>query len=196
MGTKVGDLTNQKFNKLTVIRLLDTVRYGTSTKRVWECKCDCGNLTKVNTSPLIRGLIKTCGCSFKEVSRNNSVNSRHKLAKKDAPLNSIYASYRCSATTRNYVFELTKEEFKILITSNCFYCGQEPLNVFNKRFYNLTYNGIDRIDNEIGYTTKNTVACCKMCNISKNNYTTEHFLNWIKRAYNHNFIHNAPQKDI
>jgi hypothetical protein len=196
MGAKQLDLTNQKFNKLTVIRLLKSVKYGNTKKRVWECKCDCGNITKINTSPLVRGIIKTCGCSFKDVSRNNSVNSRHKVAKKDAPLNSIYASYRSNAKSRNYVFELNKEEFKILINSNCFYCGQEPLNIFNKTYYNLIYNGIDRIDNEVGYTTNNTVACCKMCNISKNNHTTEYFLNWIKKAYNHNFIHNAPQKDI
>jgi hypothetical protein len=187
MGAKMQDLVGKKFNSLTVVKLLGSVQYGKSKKRTWECLCDCGNTTKITTGALVRGAIKTCGCSFKISSVQNSLKSRHKLAKKESGSNSIYAQYRNNAKTRNYEFLLTKEEFRILISSNCFYCGIEPLNLYDVRYYNLLYNGIDRIDNTKGYTTENSVACCKMCNVSKNNNSLEYFLHWVKRIYKHNF---------
>lgn len=53
------DLTGQKFYMLTVL--------GLSEKRVrnaitWKCKCDCGNITYVNTNQLTSGHCKSCGC--------------------------------------------------------------------------------------------------------------------------------------
>lgn len=40
---------------------------GLSEKRVrntvtWKCKCDCGNITYVNTNQLTSGHCKSCGC--------------------------------------------------------------------------------------------------------------------------------------
>lgn len=52
------DLTGQKFGRLTVIK-------ETRDKKgwlVWLCQCECGNLTKVPASALIRGRTKSCGC--------------------------------------------------------------------------------------------------------------------------------------
>jgi len=45
----------------------------------------------------------------------------------------------------------------------------------------FTYNGIDRIDSDGGYTPDNIVACCKKCNIAKSDMTTDDFLAWIRR---------------
>lgn len=65
--------------------------------------------------------------------------------------------------------------------ANCHYCGIEPSNTYMKSYYNVNYNGIDRVDNSIGYEMNNVVACCKMCNIAKNNNTEQEFLQWVKR---------------
>lgn len=52
------DLTNQKFNKLTVMSLaFKTENY----HYVWICKCECGATKAVSTSHLKNGGVKTCG---------------------------------------------------------------------------------------------------------------------------------------
>lgn len=59
------DLTGQKFGRLTVIE-----RAGTNTRRgaVWECRCECGNTTYVDTNSLTRTKkpTRSCGCIHKE----------------------------------------------------------------------------------------------------------------------------------
>lgn len=49
-------------------------------------------------------------------------------------------------------------------------------------------NGIDRIDNNKGYTIDNVVPCCKMCNQAKNDYTLQEFQDWVEKIYNKMFI--------
>ena len=51
------DLTNQKFNHLTVIK-----RSVKNEKNLWECLCDCGNLHYVSAYDLKNNNIKSCGC--------------------------------------------------------------------------------------------------------------------------------------
>lgn len=56
---KPKDLTSMKFGKLTA---LETTNKRDSTFVVWKCKCDCGNITYVNSNNLQRGTTKSCGC--------------------------------------------------------------------------------------------------------------------------------------
>lgn len=57
------DLTGQVFNRLTVVRFLGTNKQNQSQ---WLCKCECGNETIVNPTPLKSGHTKSCGCFNKE----------------------------------------------------------------------------------------------------------------------------------
>lgn len=50
----------------------------------------------------------------------------------------------------------------------------------------LTYNGIDRLDNSKGYTIDNSVACCSKCNIAKGTDTKEEYIARCKAVSNHN----------
>ena len=78
------DLEGQKFHKLLVIDYA-----GKQNKSsVWNCKCDCGELTIAATSDLLRGFKKSCGCHKKEATRqaltthgmsNNAHNPYNKL---------------------------------------------------------------------------------------------------------------------
>lgn len=43
------------------------------------------------------------------------------------------------------------------------------------------YNGIDRIDNQKGYSLDNVVACCRICNNAKSDMTVHEFHSWIMR---------------
>jgi len=53
------DLTNQPFNKLTVISRSENSSGG---KARWKCKCVCGNTSIVTTWQLRSGNTKSCGC--------------------------------------------------------------------------------------------------------------------------------------
>jgi hypothetical protein len=44
------------------------------------------------------------------------------------------------------------------------------------------YNGVDRVNNGIGYEPDNSVSCCKICNRAKDVMTQEGFLTWVGRV--------------
>ena len=94
--------------------------------------------------------------------------------------NKIYNRYVSSAKKRNKEFKLTKHLFKSLINKECNYCFQKE-----------AYNGIDRRDNDQGYTYENSVPCCKMCNRAKHAMGFVDFDNWLEavsKNYKRHFI--------
>jgi len=185
MGSKQIDLSGIIFNRLTVIKQEQSLLYGKTKKRMWLCKCSCGNEIIVNTGALTSGNTKSCGCLHDEISVENSIKSRYKLANIDSGYKSIMNSYKGNALKRGYEFNLTFDEFKKLVLSNCYYCGIEPSNLYFRNYYDAPYNGIDRINNKVGYLLSNVVPCCKICNIAKNNNTYDEFMKWIDRLINH-----------
>jgi len=62
--SKLIDLTGQKFGKLTVLKKVESDKYGHTR---WLCQCDCGNETKVAGYHLKDKTISSCGCYQKEV---------------------------------------------------------------------------------------------------------------------------------
>lgn len=171
---KPGD----KFNFLTVVK-------HHSRSKGYTCICDCGNTTIVKTYALKTGKSKSCGCK-REYLRAEWVAKKNFSSIK----NNIYKNYKRAAKNRKYEFNLTKEEFVELITSNCTYCGSEPTMTFtygagsSETDYSLfKYNGVDRTDNTLGYTKENSVSCCKICNNSKASLTIKEWLQWLKKVY-------------
>ena len=57
------DLTGQKFGRLTVLREDGHI----GNRIAWECKCDCGNITRVAGGHLKSGSTQSCGCLQKEM---------------------------------------------------------------------------------------------------------------------------------
>jgi DNA-directed RNA polymerase subunit RPC12/RpoP len=93
--------------------------------------------------------------------------------------------YKLSAKKRNIEFKLSNEEFFKLTQQPCYYCGKE-LSMSIKSKYNngdYIYNGIDRINNNIGYIIENCVPCCNICNIAKSDNTYEEFITMAKNIY-------------
>lgn len=74
--SKLIDLTNKKFGRLTVIS-----RYGSTNNKMatWLCKCDCGNEKVVSTCHLNSGATTSCGCYQKE--RASLANKTHNNSK-------------------------------------------------------------------------------------------------------------------
>ena len=181
MGSKQANLVGIKFNMLQVVKQAPSRQYGKTKKRMWECICDCGKTIILNTGCLTTGSTSSCGCNKYWHNAQTSRTTRHKIAKHDAGYRSIYNSYIANSRARNLTFDISFNEFIMLVTSECYYCGIEPSNTYMKSYYNIKYNGIDRVDNKVGYTPSNIVTCCKICNIAKNNHTHEEFKNWIMR---------------
>ena len=50
-------------------------------------------------------------------------------------------------------------------------------------FGRYTYNGIDRIDNALGYVIGNVTSCCGTCNKAKATMGRIDFLDWVRRVY-------------
>ncbi len=106
----------------------------------------------------------------------------------ESSFNSLFLTYKKGATKSNRTFQLTKEQFKILTSSNCHYCGIEPQQSHYKPDFHgsYVYNGIDRIDNNIGYILSNCVTACKMCNFAKRDISKSQWDDWITRIIKHN----------
>jgi len=60
----------------------------------------------------------------------------------------------------------------------------------------LIYNGIDRVDNAIGYLTDNCVACCKVCNRAKLQMSKNEFFDHIKKIYERNNLGDIHELQI
>lgn len=69
VSKKFINLTNKKFNKLTVLERVDN-KAGNRYK--WKCLCDCGNITLVDPKNLKNGHTKSCGCLQIQAASNNS----------------------------------------------------------------------------------------------------------------------------
>jgi len=172
------DISNQKFNRLTAIKIVGKNNNG----YIWMFECDCGNFVNFNGSRVKNGYIKSCGCLNKE---NIIKNGRNRKEYGQSMFNSLYCNYKNIAKKRGLLFELTKEQFGIITKQNCFYCNKEPIQTMNntRKFGYYFYNGIDRIDSSKGYIIDNVVPCCKICNTGKTDLSKDEFLSWIKSVY-------------
>jgi len=99
-----------------------------------------------------------------------------RLAPGEAAFNVLYRIYRDNAKSRGIPFELTKEQFREIVNSPCYYCGREPSMVETRGYGNFVHNGVDRFWNNRPYTVKNCVPCCKECNRAKRDMTPFEFI--------------------
>ena len=91
----------------------------------------------------------------------------------DRSIKRRYAKAKARARRINRVFTLTFTQYQALLAKDmCTYCEGE---------LEKTGSSLDRIDSRYGYTKKNAVACCWMCNNMKSNLTMEQFLKHIER---------------
>ena len=180
VNKNVIDLTGQCFSDLTALNKSAYRPGGTSTQAYWDCVCKCGVVYPYAGQALRNGHAKRCKACGRPTSRVIGMAS-----------NELYAHYRADARrkgkNRSISFDLTPEQFKGLISRDCFYCGIEPKQVVKRPHEILLWNGIDRVNSKVGYVFENCVPCCKICNYAKHNLSREEFLNWLRRAYEHNY---------
>lgn len=94
---------------------------------------------------------------------------------KKRPVETAIRQYKCSARHKGLSLDLTDMEVAKLLMAPCHYCGINPDPI----------NGIDRVDNAIGYLASNVVTACGMCNYAKRNNSTKQFEDWALRLAAH-----------
>ena len=139
----------------------------------------------------IQRIAKSRGIELKQKYNNKFQNLKEyqqKIGIKAKGINKIYSRYRASARERGYSFNISKELFSYLIEQPCYYCGTKPKNKYTDSGYpNEFYyhNGIDRINNEIGYEDDNVIPCCTDCNVAKGTKTQLEFYTWVQKCSSH-----------
>ena len=183
------DLTGRVFSKITVLKFNKYVVDSKGRRKPeWLIQCECGVVRNMN-----QGQIKnqqSCGCLLSEYRRNKLPEltaHRNRIEYGLASFNNLYSNYKNRAKKINIDFFLSKIEFKELVSKNCFYCNIPAKQVFHRKFYygDYIYNGLDRVDNSIGYIKENVVPCCEICNKAKRDLKLDNFINWIEQISNY-----------
>ena len=111
----------------------------------------------------------------------------NRLPKGESLKNNVLGVYKRNAHNREIKWSLTDERFKALIILPCHYCGIVSSMVATAKclFGDLAHNGVDRVNNKLGYTVENSVPCCKLCQKMKGTMSHEEFVNHSKRVADH-----------
>lgn len=161
---KRKELAGNLIGNLIVLNYSHTEKAGKNNARaIWNVKCLCGNIFKCSSYRL-NGKVKNCTvCAY-------TANGM-KLRKNDVLvcLRRFYRRYKGTARRRGIPFTLEWAEFCKLVKNNCYYCNEAPTNTVKSEYRDLKtfYNGLDRVDNEMGYSSDNVVTCCTTCNNMK-----------------------------
>lgn len=177
------DVAGKKFGRLVALEVIRKEKV--SNTNIWLCICDCGILTEVRVSHLTSKETISCGCLSKERA-SKRLKNKPSLTRRpygDAACHKLFISYKASAKQRKIDFYINEEFFKLITKQNCSYCKVQPsklfpLEVVDNLFYGqYIYNGIDRKNNNIGYTIENCIPCCSQCNYTKSNrFNYEEFI--------------------
>jgi hypothetical protein len=180
-GSTFKDLTGQRFGRFVVIRVADRGERR-DQHTYWLCKCDSEKEKVVQSTNLTGGKSASCGSCVRRMPEG--VPAR----------NDLLRSYKYHAQRRGYTWELTKEEFDKLVSADCHYCGLPPSTIHKtgrgRKFpHEFIHNGIDRMDNTLGYIPGNVISCCGTCNLAKGRMPLDEFFTWITRltAYQSQF---------
>ncbi|MEG0774390.1 hypothetical protein [Clostridium sp.] len=177
------NLSGKKFNMLSVVKFVkkDKGRF------YYEVECDCGN-KKVMRSDSIK-VNKHCGGDTHKPEGPELQMDRVEVLKKEEYYQSIIRRSKKLNSQEDNIISF--EEFSNIVDKECYYCEEKGSKIRKDKYSNteILINGIDRMDNNLGYITKNVVSCCKWCNYSKHESNISYFANWIYRTYNYMILH-------
>lgn len=188
--TDIVDYTNKKINSFLVLNKVTSDKK-TDRHTKWLCKCEnCGNEIIRSSNRLKKGTPICYICK-----ENNRIKPFKILSTRKDPnevaFNLTFCHYKKSANKRGYEFELSINQFKELTLRECYYCGTPPSNTQKSATGGIyKYNGIDRMDNEVGYLYDNCLPCCKQCNYMKHTVSFKEFKEKIEKIYLRLIINN------
>src|SRR5882757_8272196 len=119
---------------------------------IWECLCDCGDITKVRSARLLNGTTKSCGC----YSREESSKRRYKHGQSGNNQSTEYTSW---CLMRERCYNKNNEKYYRYGARGITVCERWRYSFENffmdmgeKPNRNLT---VDRINNNLGYYKEN-----------------------------------------
>lgn len=121
------------------------------------------------------GLSSWCKSCHSSYSKNHYSYIPNKIKRNEygTKISYKFNKYMTNAKKRNLVFELFIDDFIFITGHNCMYCGK------------LGPNGIDRKDNDQGYTISNSVPCCTTCNRMKTNMSFDDMIDHFHKILRH-----------
>lgn len=147
-----------------------------------SCKKCCDKYREINRDKInIQRRQRYRKDSSLEIARVLKYNQQHHVERSEytkryqQTIKGSFSIYKGNAVSKDREWQLSLEQFERLVQSPCVYCNE----IDSKGF-----NGIDRIDNMLGYTKENCDPCCSMCNYMKQDYSKEEFLRKISLIYN------------
>lgn len=168
---------NQQIGQLKIVSY-------SKQKKTYKLECTCGKTCEGSSSMLTRKIgnlltdghasCKTCANLYRASVKDNNDQLIVNKAR--------YKEYVNSAKKRNVSWDLSFEHACTLFSDVCYYCGEAPYQ-YRKGKGEVLYTGIDRKDNNIGYTITNVVSCCKKCNTAKLDMSEKDFFNLISKIY-------------
>lgn len=87
-----------------------------------------------------------------------------------------YQSYKTRSKKNNLDFELTEVQFANICVMDCHFCGKSTKDKIN---------GIDRLNNSLGYVIINVAPSCWPCNRGKSNMGRVEFYKYRKALSEH-----------
>jgi hypothetical protein len=167
--TRMKDMTNQKFGRLTVIEFS---HFNNQGRALWHCECECGEKPIVVGGDLRSRHTRSCGCLLNEITAAGT-NTTHGLSKVEPRLYGIWNGMKSRC------FRETDEAYKNYGARGITVCS-EWANDF-KAFYDWSMNNgyeddlsIDRIDVDGDYEPNN----CRWATLEKQsrNRRSNHFV--------------------
>jgi hypothetical protein len=99
-----------------------------------------------------------------------------------------YSSYMRRALNKGIGFNITIEDFEDCKSNPCYICGK--VNSLEHT------NGIDRINNDLGYENSNISSCCCSCNTMKKAYSLESVLGKLQKVYYNHAMYAVESTDV
>lgn len=176
------NLTGMKFNRLFVIK-----RVGTNSckKPVWQCLCDCGNITEATSQNIVSGITKSCGCFKKEKMRATKQDlTGQKFGRllvlresKERKYGKIVWDCKCEC---GVLTSVTANALKRGSTASCGCVGLERLKSWTGENH-PNWKGLSLIsrylrDHIVEWKKKSVVLCDYKCAISNGKFDVIHHL--------------------
>jgi hypothetical protein len=150
------------------------IYYKTCTKCNIKFELNKENFNVANKN--IDGFTCLCKTCKKAIDKEHREKNREKIKEYQRSPRYVYIQIKASAKRRKIPFLLDEDYYiKNLAFKPCFYCGSDN-----------TKHWIDRVDNDhaIGYTEKNSVPCCQLCNRMKMDLDFSLFIEQCKKIIN------------
>lgn len=125
---KPDELIGKTFGKLTVVEMLENSK---DRRKVYRCKCECGNTTDVKSKYLYNGDTRSCGChkkDFHNYQEQNYKKALQKVGEKHGRLTIIDVAMRDNKKAYDMVFRcecetICKKKYSQILNGHIVSCG-------------------------------------------------------------------------